>query len=292
VSALREPTIERPPSTPAPSPSRRYQSLGYRAKKLLLGPALKTSQLSNERVSKRVALAVFSSTRSPRPPTPPRRSCSSWSGAPWPAGPWPPGWPCRWPWPSSPCWPCWWSPTVRWSTPTRRPAGPYVVSRDNFGNVTAAVAGAALLIDYVLTVAVSVSSGVAAMASVWPDQLGPLRVELSVGLRGPARLGEPARHPRGRQDLRHPHLCVRGQRGRDDPGRGLAAGRRRPRTRSSYTAAQDGPAPPRGRRRGRSPCSWSCGPSPRARPPSPGSRPSPTGSRPSAAPRPPTPRRP
>jgi amino acid transporter len=58
--------------------------------------------------------------------------------------------------------------------------GAYVVSRDNFGNVTAAVAGAALLIDYVLTVAVSVSSGVAAMASVWPDQLGPLRVELSV----------------------------------------------------------------------------------------------------------------
>jgi amino acid transporter len=58
--------------------------------------------------------------------------------------------------------------------------GAYVVSRDNFGNVTAAVAGAALLIDYVLTVAVSVSSGVAAMASVWPGQLGPLRVELSV----------------------------------------------------------------------------------------------------------------
>jgi amino acid transporter len=58
--------------------------------------------------------------------------------------------------------------------------GAYVVSRDNFGNVTAAVAGAALLIDYVLTVAVSVSSGVAAMASVFPDQLGPVRVEISV----------------------------------------------------------------------------------------------------------------
>jgi amino acid transporter len=55
-----------------------------------------------------------------------------------------------------------------------------VVSRDNFGNVTAAVAGAALLIDYVLTVAVSVSSGVAAMSSVLPDQLGPIRVEISV----------------------------------------------------------------------------------------------------------------
>jgi len=49
------------PPRPAPPPSRRYQSTGYRAKKLLLGPALKTSQLSNERVSKRVALAVFSS---------------------------------------------------------------------------------------------------------------------------------------------------------------------------------------------------------------------------------------
>jgi hypothetical protein len=42
------------------------------------------------------------------------------------------------------------------------------------------VAGAALLIDYVLTVAVSVSSGVGAMASVWPAELGPVRVELSV----------------------------------------------------------------------------------------------------------------
>src|SRR5215211_1651947 len=50
----------------------------------------------------------------------------------------------------------------------------------HFGNVTAAVAGAALLIDYVLTVAVSVSSGVAAMSSIFPDQLGPVRVEISV----------------------------------------------------------------------------------------------------------------
>jgi amino acid transporter len=58
--------------------------------------------------------------------------------------------------------------------------GAYVVSRDNFGNVTAAVAGAALLIDYVLTVAVSVSSGVAALASVFPSELGPVRVEISV----------------------------------------------------------------------------------------------------------------
>ena len=44
-----------------PSPSRRYQSPGYRAKRVLLGPALRTSQLVHERITKRVALAVFSS---------------------------------------------------------------------------------------------------------------------------------------------------------------------------------------------------------------------------------------
>jgi hypothetical protein len=59
VSALRQPDLQRPP--PAPATSRRYRSAGYRAKTLLLGPALKTSQLVHERVSKRVALAVFSS---------------------------------------------------------------------------------------------------------------------------------------------------------------------------------------------------------------------------------------
>ena len=37
--------------------------------------------------------------------------------------------------------------------------GAYVVSRDNFGPRWALVAGSALLIDYVLTVAVSVTSG-------------------------------------------------------------------------------------------------------------------------------------
>jgi len=49
------------PLPSGPTRSRRYQSLGYRAKSVLLGPALKTSQLVHERISKRVALAVFSS---------------------------------------------------------------------------------------------------------------------------------------------------------------------------------------------------------------------------------------
>jgi len=46
---------------PQTGTSRRYQSFGYRAKRLLLGPPLKTAQLAHERISKRVALAVFSS---------------------------------------------------------------------------------------------------------------------------------------------------------------------------------------------------------------------------------------
>jgi len=46
--------------------------------------------------------------------------------------------------------------------------GAYVVTRDNFGMVPALVAGVSLLIDYVLTVAVSSSAGAAALASAFP----------------------------------------------------------------------------------------------------------------------------
>jgi amino acid transporter len=46
--------------------------------------------------------------------------------------------------------------------------GGYRVSSDNIGSRLGRVAGAALLIDYVLTVAVSVSSGVLAIASAYP----------------------------------------------------------------------------------------------------------------------------
>jgi amino acid transporter len=173
-----EPELKRPST--APATSRRYQSAGYRIKKLLLGPALKTAQLANERVSKRVALAVFSSDPISSTAYATEEILLVLVGATLAGG--------------------------VLATSLAMPValaivallallvvsyrqvidaypsagGAYVVSRDNFGNVTAAVAGAALLIDYVLTVAVSVSSGVAAMASVWPDQLGPLRVEISV----------------------------------------------------------------------------------------------------------------
>ena len=59
--------------------------------------------------------------------------------------------------------------------------GAYIVARDNLGDFAAQVAGAALLIDYILTVAVSVSSGVAQIASAFPACL-PYRIHLAVGL--------------------------------------------------------------------------------------------------------------
>jgi amino acid transporter len=175
-----EPKAPLHPLPSHPRRSRRYESLGYRAKKALLGPALTTSQLAHERVSKRVALAVFSSDPISSTAYATEEILLVLVGATVAGG----------------------VLATGLALPVAlaivallallvvsyrqvvdaypSAGGAYVVSRDNFGNVTAAVAGAALLIDYVLTVAVSVSSGVAAMSSVFPDQLGPVRVEISV----------------------------------------------------------------------------------------------------------------
>ena len=57
--------------------------------------------------------------------------------------------------------------------------GAYIVARDNLGELPAQTAGAALLTDYILTVAVSVSSGVAQIVSAYPE-LFPYRVLISV----------------------------------------------------------------------------------------------------------------
>ena len=46
--------------------------------------------------------------------------------------------------------------------------GAYIVAKENVGTLAGLVAGAALLIDYVLTVAVSVAAGVAAITSAFP----------------------------------------------------------------------------------------------------------------------------
>ena len=58
--------------------------------------------------------------------------------------------------------------------------GAYIVARDNLGEMPAQTAGAALLTDYILTVAVSVAAGVAQIVSAYPD-LFPFRVWISVG---------------------------------------------------------------------------------------------------------------
>jgi amino acid transporter len=59
--------------------------------------------------------------------------------------------------------------------------GAYIVARDNLGEAPAQTAGAALLTDYILTVAVSVSSGVAQIVSAFPA-LYAYRVVIAVGL--------------------------------------------------------------------------------------------------------------
>jgi amino acid transporter len=57
--------------------------------------------------------------------------------------------------------------------------GAYIVTKDNFGLLPAQVAGVALLTDYVLTVAVSVSAGVAAIIAAAPG-LHVFRVPMAV----------------------------------------------------------------------------------------------------------------
>ena len=58
--------------------------------------------------------------------------------------------------------------------------GAYVVARENLGSIPSLVAGASLLVDYVLTVSVSVAAGVLAITSAFPG-LGSWRVWLCLG---------------------------------------------------------------------------------------------------------------
>jgi amino acid transporter len=141
-----------------------YQSLGYRLKKVLLGRPLPTSRLVHERLRKLVALAVFSSDAisSTAYGTEQIMLILIAGGA----------------------------VATRLAFPialaiggllavlilsyrqtiTAYPSagGAYVVTKDNFGPGLAQVAGSALLIDYVLTVSVSVTSGVAALTTAVP----------------------------------------------------------------------------------------------------------------------------
>ena len=59
--------------------------------------------------------------------------------------------------------------------------GSYIVARENLGALPGLVAGAALLIGYLLTAAVSLTAGVEALASAFPD-LWPYRIVISLTL--------------------------------------------------------------------------------------------------------------
>lgn len=59
--------------------------------------------------------------------------------------------------------------------------GSYIVAKDNLGTIPGLVAAASLLVDYILTVAVSISAAVAAITSAEPRLL-PYTVPIAVGL--------------------------------------------------------------------------------------------------------------
>jgi amino acid transporter len=62
-----------------------------------------------------------------------------------------------------------------------RPGGSYVVARENFGPRVAQIAAVALLIDYVVTVAVQTVAGTAAVVSAFPA-LGTYTLEITIGV--------------------------------------------------------------------------------------------------------------
>ena len=62
-----------------------------------------------------------------------------------------------------------------------RGGGTYIVAKDNLGTLPGLAAAASILIGYILTVAVSVAAGIAAIYSLFPGLRG-IRVELAVGV--------------------------------------------------------------------------------------------------------------
>lgn len=62
-----------------------------------------------------------------------------------------------------------------------RGGGSYIVAKDNLGTLPGLTAASSILIGYILTVAVSVSAGVAALYSIFPP-VEPFKVEICVGM--------------------------------------------------------------------------------------------------------------
>ena len=118
--------------------------------------------------------------------------------------------------------------------------GSYIVASDNLGRGPGLIAAAALLTDYVLTVAVSIAAGVAALTSIYPRAVRSTRGDRA-RLRRPAVDRQPARHPGEREPLRHPDLrlslrdlrrCSRSGSGRPRAAACLTTHRRQRRSRT------------------------------------------------------------
>ena len=134
-----------------------------RVRQLVFGRPLANQEEIEERLSKKKALAIFSSDAISSRPTRPRRSCASSSLlAPAPCS-------CQWRWRSrSPsCWPSSRSRTARSVAPIQTAAA-RTSSRARTSRRLRLVAAAALLIDYVMTVAVSTAAAIAQIQSVIP----------------------------------------------------------------------------------------------------------------------------
>ncbi len=112
--------------------------------------------------------------------------------------------------------------------------GDYEVASKNLGEKAGLVVAAALLVDYVMTVAVSVASGVDNIISAIPV-LNPFRVEIAVGFIVHPRRRQPARGARVEQGVRHPDLPLHRQHRGDD--------RRLPRPRRSPATCRSPRAP-------------------------------------------------
>src|SRR5262249_2157127 len=168
-----------PPPPPRPSGAARYEvpeSLRYRIKTRLLGPPLNTEQLQHERLGKPTALAVFASDNLSSvaygteeilthlvtyvgvaafalvmPITIALLAVLAFLIL-----------------------------SYRETIKAYPSAGvPYIVTKENFGQKPALVAGVSLLTDYVLTVAVSVAAGTAALSSA-VHVLEPYAVPISL----------------------------------------------------------------------------------------------------------------
>ena len=173
---LQQPSAEAAPVGPAP-PAIQPRGTAYGIKRLVLGPALPTANLSHERLGKVTALPVFASdamssvaygTEEILRILVPVAGVAAFSLV----------------FPISIAIAIVLVTLVFSYRQTIKAypsaGGAYIVTKDNFGVLPAQVAGVALLTDYVLTVAVSISAGVAAIitAATW---LHPYRVPLALG---------------------------------------------------------------------------------------------------------------